>query len=123
MKACYKEKFRRVRPFSLPFTFDIENTWVSLALTTDEGERRTEDHCAVIKHLFTKEDKFLIIQGRAASGKTSLMRRFAYNWANDSQWMFIPGKMKQYDLVLIAEFRDVHHKNFKTIAGACPCLT
>ena len=111
MKESYLELFRKINPFSLPFTFDIENTWVSLALREDhELSTATEDHMELLRMAFSKA-KMLIIEGEPATGKTSLMRRLAYEWAQQR-----PQQILHFDLVLYAEFRDVREKKFKTIA-------
>ena len=142
LKLLYKKSFQKVNPFSLPFIFDIEKTWVSLALkknwsfVSTEGhdadseilrrrihfqsdideeqtdlqhykERRMEDHCQLIDEAFKEGNKLLLIEGAAASGKTSLMRRIAYDWATE--------KLKSYQLVLYAEFRTLKKGEFATI--------
>uniref|UniRef100_A0A914VU09 CARD domain-containing protein n=1 Tax=Plectus sambesii TaxID=2011161 RepID=A0A914VU09_9BILA len=100
LKYMYLTRFQKVYPFSLPFLFDIENTWVSLALKEEEKDSQaTEDHTKLLKRAFDKV-KMLIIEGNPATGKTSLMRRLAYEWAKEKE------KLLHYDLVLYAEFRE-----------------
>uniref|UniRef100_A0A914VKG2 CARD domain-containing protein n=1 Tax=Plectus sambesii TaxID=2011161 RepID=A0A914VKG2_9BILA len=99
LKQMYMARFQKVYPFSLPFTFDIEKTWVSLAMKeynkeldaagyfTHRSQRplraleddkkdsvATEDHAELLTKAFGKV-KMLIIEGDPATGKTSLMRR------------------------------------------------
>uniref|UniRef100_A0A914V0S7 NACHT domain-containing protein n=1 Tax=Plectus sambesii TaxID=2011161 RepID=A0A914V0S7_9BILA len=99
LNESYLTRFQKVYPFSLPFTFDIENTWVSLALKDERYSQATENHAELLKKAFDKV-KMLIIEGDPATGKTSLMRRLAYEWANGKQ------ELLHYDLVLYAEFRE-----------------
>ena len=95
------ERFKTTNPFSLPFTFNIESTWVSLALKGNTNlTKGTEDHAELLKQAFTKE-KMLIVEGNPATGKTSLMRRLAYEWASEMP------ELKHYDLIIYVEFRSL----------------
>ena len=106
----YRERFRKVNPFSLPFTFDIESTWVSLALQDDNNHSEvTEDHAEVLRKAFSTV-KLLIIEGEPATGKTSLMRRLAFEWAKGYE------KFARYEFVIYAEFRDIRREKTETIA-------
>ena len=110
LKEMYLDRFQKVNPFSLPFTFDIETTWVSLALREDgDNSKQTEDHAEILRTAF-ENVKMLIIEGKPAMGKTSLMRRLAYEWAKGKE------ELSHYDLVFYAEFRDVFDQRFETIA-------
>ncbi len=84
LKRIYRDAFRRVNPFSLSFLFDIMNTWVALGLYERSGLERTENHSFLLQKVFESSvDKILIIEGAAATGKTCLMRRIAFDWANN----------------------------------------
>ena len=111
LKRIYKNSFKRVNPFSLPFTFDIEQTWVSISLNLNKNwsTKLMENHCQMIEEVFKDGKQLLIIEGAAASGKTSLMRRIAYDWA--------VGKLKSYDYVFYAEFRKIKKQEFPTIVA------
>uniref|UniRef100_A0A914WUN5 Uncharacterized protein n=1 Tax=Plectus sambesii TaxID=2011161 RepID=A0A914WUN5_9BILA len=37
LKEMYLQRFKKTNPFSFPFTFDIEDTWVSLVLKADRN--------------------------------------------------------------------------------------
>src|SRR5262249_1413350 len=50
------------------------------------------------------------IEGKPASGKTTLMRRLAYEWAKGSEGL------SNFDLIFYAEFREVRQHEFESIA-------
>src|SRR5262249_18461112 len=49
------------------------------------------------------------IEGEPATGKTSLLRRIAFEWAQEKS------QLGDYDLVLYAEFRCAREKQFESI--------
>jgi predicted NACHT family NTPase len=58
---------------------------------------------------FMKE-KMLIMEGNPGTGKTSLMRRLAYEWAREKP------ELLHYDLIMYAEFREVRKNKFTHIS-------